>query len=223
MSYRILVVEDEVKIAEILEDYLQNCGYETHWLQTGSEVVDWVQQNPVDLVVLDIMLPGLDGMQVCQQIRTFSHVPIMLLTAKVEEADRVLGLEQGADDYLCKPFSPKEMVARVKALLRRSDVQKHQAQDWQLDPNRYQVRYEGRHAQLSMVEFAILKLLCASPGQVYSRNQLIRQIYPDNRVVSDRTIDSHIKKLRHKLAEELSEKEFIYSVYGAGYKFELPE
>lgn len=223
MSYRILVVEDEVKIAEILEDYLQNCGYETHWLQTGSEVVDWVQQNPVDLVVLDIMLPGLDGLQVCQQIRTFSHVPIMLLTAKVEEADRVLGLEQGADDYLCKPFSPKEMVARVKALLRRSDVQKHQAQDWQLDPNRYQVRYEGRHAQLSMVEFAILKLLCASPGQVYSRNQLIRQIYPDNRVVSDRTIDSHIKKLRHKLAEELSEKEFIYSVYGAGYKFELPE
>lgn len=223
MSNKILIVEDEVKIAEILEDYLHSCGFETVWMQSGIGVVDWVKENSVDLVMLDIMLPGVDGLQLCQQIRDFSLLPIMLLTAKVEEADRILGLEQGADDYLCKPFSPKEMVARVKALLRRSTALKEQAKGWQLDASRYKVMYEGRSAQLSMVEFAILKLLSSSPGQVYSRNQLIRQIYPDNRIVSDRTIDSHIKKLRHKLAEELSSKEFIYSVYGAGYKFEVPE
>lgn len=223
MSFKILIVEDEIKIAEILEDYLQNCGFETVWMQSGAGVSDWVKANQVDLVLLDIMLPGEDGLQVCQQIRTFSQVPVMLLTAKVEETDRILGLELGADDYLCKPFSPKEMVARVKALLRRSSVTKEVLNGWKMDASRYKVTYEGRGAQLSMVEFAILKLLSSTPGQIYSRNQLIRQIYPDNRIVSDRTIDSHIKKLRHKLAEELSTQEFIYSVYGAGYKFEVPE
>jgi len=222
MSYRILIVEDEVKIAEIVEDYLHNCGFETVWMQSGTGVVDWLKTNTVDLVILDIMLPGVDGLQLCQHIRVFSQMPIMLLTAKVEESDRIFGLEQGADDYLCKPFSPKEMVARVKALLRRSTTPKEVLTGWQLDVSRFKVVYEGRSAQLSMVEFAILKLLSSSPGQVFSRNQLIRQIYPDNRIVSDRTIDSHIKKLRHKLAEELSSKEFIYSVYGAGYKFEVP-
>ncbi|MDG4812426.1 response regulator [Hydrogenovibrio sp. 3SP14C1] len=220
----ILIVEDEVKIANIIQEYLEDSGFKTVCIENGLDVSDWVQQHPVDLILLDIMLPGKDGLQVCKEVRAFSQVPIIMLTAKVEEIDRILGLELGADDYICKPFSPRELVARVKALLRRSALrmESQKVEDWQMDEERYQVRYQGKTVSLSMVEFAILKLLSASPGRIYSRSNLIGSIYPDNRVVSDRTVDSHIKKLRHKLAEELTQKELIYSVYGVGYKFEFP-
>lgn len=222
-SETILIVEDEIKIANIVQEYLQDSGFKTVCIDNGSDVLDWVQQHPVDLILLDIMLPGKDGLQVCKEVRTISQVPIIMLTAKVEEIDRILGLELGADDYICKPFSPRELVARVKALLRRSSLRQenHSAEDWHMDEERYQVRYQGKTVNLSMVEFAILKLLSTSPGRIYSRSHLIGSIYPDNRVVSDRTVDSHIKKLRHKLAEELTSKELIYSVYGVGYKFEF--
>lgn len=220
----VLIVEDEVKIANIIQEYLEDSGFKTVCIENGLDVSDWVQHHPVDLILLDIMLPGKDGLQVCKDVRAFSQVPIIMLTAKVEEIDRILGLELGADDYICKPFSPRELVARVKALLRRSAlrIESQKTEDWHMDEERYQVRYQGKTVSLSMVEFAILKLLSASPGRIYSRSHLIGSIYPDNRVVSDRTVDSHIKKLRHKLAEELTQKELIYSVYGVGYKFEFP-
>uniref|UniRef100_Q31H09 Two component transcriptional regulator, winged helix family n=1 Tax=Hydrogenovibrio crunogenus (strain DSM 25203 / XCL-2) TaxID=317025 RepID=Q31H09_HYDCU len=222
-SETILIVEDEIKIANIVQEYLQDSGFKTVCIDNGSDVLSWVQNHPVDLILLDIMLPGKDGLQVCKEVRTISQVPIIMLTAKVEEIDRILGLELGADDYICKPFSPRELVARVKALLRRSSLRQenHSTEDWHMDEERYQVRYQGKTVNLSMVEFAILKLLSTSPGRIYSRSHLIGSIYPDNRVVSDRTVDSHIKKLRHKLAEELTSKELIYSVYGVGYKFEF--
>ncbi|KUJ72856.1 response regulator [Thiomicrospira sp. WB1] len=221
----ILIVEDEAKIADIVQAYLENEGFKTHQLNRGDEVEPWLEANSADLMILDLMLPGKDGIAVCKAVRAFSRIPIMMLTAKVEEVDRVIGLETGADDYLCKPFSPKEVVARVKALLRRRyeyDLQTHVA-DWQMDEERYQVHYQGQHVNLSVVEFAILKQLSQSPGRIFSRAQLISSIYPDNRVVSDRTVDSHIKKLRHKLFEALTEDDIIHSVYGVGYKFELPE
>jgi two-component system response regulator BaeR len=219
----VLVVEDEIKIANIVQEYLEDSGFKVHVIDNGLEVVDWVKQHSVDLVLLDVMLPGKDGLQICKEVRAFSQVPIIMLTAKVEEIDRILGLELGADDYVCKPFSPRELLARVKALLRRSANHNEHLNDdiWQMDEERYQVRYQGKTVGLSLVEFAILKLLSESPGRIYSRTQLIGSIYPDNRVVSDRTVDSHIKKLRHKLAEELTDKELIHSVYGVGYKFEM--
>lgn len=219
----VLVVEDEIKIANIVQEYLEDSGFKVHVIDNGLEVVDWVKRHSVDLVLLDVMLPGKDGLQICKEVRAFSQVPIIMLTAKVEEIDRILGLELGADDYVCKPFSPRELLARVKALLRRSANHNEHLNDdiWQMDEERYQVRYQGKTVGLSLVEFAILKLLSESPGRIYSRTQLIGSIYPDNRVVSDRTVDSHIKKLRHKLAEELTDKELIHSVYGVGYKFEM--
>jgi two-component system response regulator BaeR len=221
---RILIVEDERQIAEIERDYLQSHGYETHLIERGDDVVPWLKAHDADLILLDVMLPGMDGLQVCKAVREFSQIPIMMLTARIEEIDRILGLELGADDYLCKPFSPREMVARVKALLRRSQRQPSaQNHDFHLDAERYQVVYQERSCPLSAVEFALLKMLSDTPGRIYSRSQLIENIYTDHRVVSDRTVDSHIKKLRHKLAAELTDKEIIHSVYGVGYKFEWPE
>lgn len=223
----VLVVEDEIKIATIVREYLENSGFQVHHIDDGLAVMDWVQSHSPDLILLDVMLPGKDGLTLCKAIRDVSAVPIIMLTAKVEEVDRILGLELGADDYVCKPFSPRELLARVKALLRRAQLQVEaqeggaQTDGWQMDEARYQVRYQGQSVSLSLVEFAILKLLSDTPGHIYSRTQLISRIYPDNRVVSDRTVDSHIKKLRHKLADELTDKELIHSVYGVGYKFEL--
>ncbi|MBF6057611.1 MULTISPECIES: response regulator [Thiomicrorhabdus] len=218
----ILIVEDEHKIADILVEYLQSHGYETVYFDHGSEVESWLKQHPVDLVLLDVMLPDADGMQLCQAIRKFSQVPIMMLTARVEEIDRILGLELGADDYMCKPFSPREVVARVKALLRRAQPAVEQQSYWQLDEERYQVHYAGVDADLSAVEFEILRALSETPGRILSRAQLIDNIYHDHRIVSDRTIDSHIKKLRQKLAAAFGEAEWIHSVYGVGYKFVEP-
>lgn len=222
----VLVVEDEVKIGEILVDYLQNNGFKTVHLTSGDEVEPWLKGHTADLMLLDVMLPGKDGLQVCKDVRTFSKMPIIMVTAKVEEIDRILGLELGADDYVCKPFSPREVIARVKAQLRRQQLNGDMLTtgDWWLDEARYKVHYQSAEVSLSTVEFAILKQLMSSPGRIYSRSQLIDSIYPDNRVVSDRTIDSHIKKLRHKLSDELTHQDIIHSVYGVGYKFEiLPE
>ncbi|WP_319381024.1 response regulator [Thiomicrorhabdus sp.] len=218
----ILIVEDETKIAEILEEYLRSHGYETVHFDHGGEVENWLKQHHADLVLLDVMLPDADGMQLCQAIRGFSQVPIMMLTARVEEIDRILGLELGADDYMCKPFSPREVVARVKALLRRVKPAAKTASRWQLDGERYQVHYDGVDADLSAVEFEILRVLSETPGRIFSRSQLIDSIYHDHRIVSDRTIDSHIKKLRQKLAAAFGETEWIHSVYGVGYKFVEP-
>ncbi len=221
MSDRVLIAEDERKLAEILQDYLRGNGFETFIIENGSEVVPWVRENAPEMILLDLMLPGRDGMEICKEIRTFSALPIIMVTARVEEIDRLLGLELGADDYICKPFSPREVVARVKAVLRRvGNGPKVRSSRLSLDESRYRAVLDGRHLDLTAVEFKLLSFLAAHPGRIYSRGQLMDSIYADRRIVSDRTIDSHIKKLRKKIAAGSPDDEIIHSVYGVGYKFQ---
>lgn len=221
MQTMILVVEDEEKLAGLLRDYLHRAGFRTAWLAHGQEVAPWVRENQPQLVLLDLMLPGKDGIEVCKELRTFSSVPVIMVTARIEEIDRLLGLELGADDYICKPFSPREVVARVKAVLRRSGegktVRNH---GLVLDESRYRATLNGREIDLTAVEFKLLQLLAANPGRIFDRQLLMDRIYTDERIVSDRTIDSHIKKLRRKIDLVDPKAELIHSVYGVGYKFE---
>ena len=222
MSGNILIVEDEPKLASLLADYLKASGFEPFALGNGTEVVPWVREYKPDLILLDLMLPGCDGLDICKELRTFSRVPIIIVTARIEEIDRLLGLELGADDYICKPFSPREVIARVKTVLRRTrDGQVVHAQGLLLDEHRYRATLYGQDLELTAIEFKLLHFLMDNPGYIYGRQQLMDKIYPDERIVSDRTIDSHIKKLRKKIAAVSRGEEFIHSVYGAGYKFEV--
>jgi two-component system response regulator BaeR len=215
----ILVVEDEVELAALLGDYLRRSAMRVHLAHSGDGVVDWVRQNDPQLVLLDIQLPGTDGISICRELRSFSHVPIIMVTALVDEVDRLLGLELGADDYVCKPFSPREVVARVKAVLRRSTTTRRAIGDeLSVDAGTYRAWFGGHFAELTPVELHLLQCLLAQPERVFSRTELMDRAYTDNRVVSDRTIDSHVKKLRRKLATLTDKGEFIHSVYGAGYK-----
>lgn len=222
----ILIVEDEPKLAQLLADYLQQAGYTTHCIDDGNAVIERVKSHPPAAMLLDIMLPGRDGISLCREIREFSELPILMVTARVDEIDRLLGLELGADDYICKPFSPREVVARVKAVLRRAAVSgpaEAMHSGILLDEGRNQFGFDGKRLDLTAVEFRLLFSLAREPGRIYSRQQLMDCIYTDRRVVSDRTIDSHVKKLRKRLAEAFPGREFIHSVYGMGYKFELDE
>lgn len=221
MMTHILIVEDEDSLAQLLEDYLRADGFIPHRLAAGDQVVEWVRRNHPDLVLLDLMLPGLDGMSVCRQLRTFTSVPIIITTARVEEIDRLLGLELGADDYICKPYSPREVVARVKAVLRRATPEGVESDSGlKLDPQRYVATIDGIDIGLTAVEFQLLTMLARQPGRLFSRNQLMEGVYRDQRIVAERTIDSHIKKLRKKIAAVKPDGELIQSVYGVGYKFE---
>ena len=220
-SQIILIAEDEPKLAQLLSDYLEQSGFDTHCIADGLEVIPWIKDNLPALMLLDLMLPGKNGLDICKEVRLFSALPIIMVTARIEEIDRLLGLELGADDYICKPFSPREVVARVKTVLRRTQTPpSSDSQELVLDESRYLAVIRGKHLELTAVEFHLLNILAADPGRIYSRNQLIDKVYHDHRVVSDRTIDSHIKKLRKKIAEVLPKKELIHSVYGIGYKFD---
>lgn len=217
----ILIVEDEVKLATLLKDYLERNGYKSSMVHNGDEVMSWLEKTQSDLILLDLMLPGRDGMDVCKEIRRNSQIPVIMITAKVEEIDRLLGLELGADDYICKPFSPREVVARVKAVLRRSEgAEKLEDKGLKLDTDTYKATINGNDLDLTAVEFQLLKVLSDQPGRIFSRAVLVDKIYTDGRVVSDRTIDSHIKKLRKKIAVQLPDVELIHSLYAVGYKFE---
>ncbi len=220
----ILIVEDESHLAGLERDYLLNAGFEVTVIHRGDEALVWLQDNTPTLVVLDLMLPGADGLDICRAIRRSGDVPIIMTTAKVEEVDRLIGLELGADDYMCKPFSLRELVARVKAVLRRFEaLQKPQATDsgaLTLQAESATVRFGEQQVELTMVEVNLLNLLMTHPRQIFSRDQIIDRIYDDRRVVSDRTIDSHIKKLRKKLLKLNAEHDYIHSVYGAGYRFQ---
>lgn len=217
---RILIVEDEARLASILADYLHAAGFASHWLDEGIGVASWVRLERPDLILLDLMLPGRDGMEICKDIRAFSTVPIVMVTARVEEIDRLLGLELGADDYICKPYSPREVVARVKAVLRRAAGPLPPDPGLVLDPPTMRATLDGRNLELTAVEFNLLAFLVARPGQIYSRDRLMERIYADQRVVNDRTIDSHIKKLRRKIGQVRPGCDLIRSVYGVGYKYE---
>lgn len=221
----ILIVEDENKLAVLLSEYLALADYATHIIGDGLQVLPWLQTHTADLVVLDLMLPNRDGVELCRDIRQFSNVPIIMTTARIEEIDRLLGLALGADDYICKPYSPREVVARIKAVLRRINpepvaVIKHTPALLTLDPRSYRVSVGTHTISLSTIEFSLLNILHNEPTRLYSRNELMDSIYKDNRVVSDRTVDSHIKKLRKKLAVLLPEHELIHAMYGAGYCYE---
>lgn len=220
MNGRVLVVEDEPKLAGVLGDYLRQAGFEAFQLDHGQAVVPWVREHRPDLILLDLMLPGCDGLEICKELRAFSTVPIVMVTARVEEIDRLLGLELGADDYICKPFSPREVVARVKAVLRRSIGATLQTEGLTLEAARYRAVLQGHDLDLTAVEFKLLEHLAAQPGRIFSREQLMTAIYPDQRVVGDRTIDSHVKKLRKKMAAAAPDREYVQSVYGVGYRFE---
>lgn len=218
----ILIVEDEAKIASLLRDYLEKVGgYQTHWVDRGDEAMQAFEKVSPQLVLLDLMLPGMDGLEVCKAIRMKSQVPVIMVTALVEEIDRLLGLELGADDYICKPFSPREVVARVKAVLRRADAygQNKILSGLQIDEEQRIASINNRQLKLSPVEFALLSHLAAQPGRVFSRDQLMSSIYSDYRIVSDRTVDTHVKNLRRKLADAEPGVEMIESVYGVGYRF----
>jgi two-component system response regulator BaeR len=218
---RILVVEDEEKLAGLLRDYLVQEGFEVAMLHRSDQVEEWVRTHGTDLVLLDLMLPGKSGLDVCKALRASTEVSIIIVTARVDEIDRLLGLELGADDYICKPFSPREVVARVKAVLRR--VKRGDApQDagLTLDESGYKATLAGKDLGLTAVEFELLKVLFAHPGRIYTREQLMDAMYRDQRVVADRTVDSHVKKIRKKISVVLPDREIVHSVYGLGYKYE---
>ena len=220
----ILIVEDELKLAELQADYLHAAGFETHCLAHGALVLPWMKTQHTDLILLDLMLPGCDGLDICRELRNFCTVPIIIITARIEEIDRLLGLELGADDYICKPFSPREMVARVKTVLRRLhtppvDVEKTESK-LRLDADSFRVLSADKELELTAVEFKLLHVMHQQPGRIFSRSKLMDLIYQDQRIVSDRTIDSHVKKLRKKLAELAPQQELIQSVYGAGYRYD---
>ena len=222
---RILIVEDEPKLGQLLIDYLQAAGYAPALINHGDKVLPYVRQTPPHLILLDLMLPGTDGLTLCREIRRFSDVPVVMVTAKIEEIDRLLGLEIGADDYICKPYSPREVVARVKTTLRRCKPQRDlQALDAQspliVDEGRFQASWRDKLLDLTPAEFRLLKTLSQEPGKVFSREQLLNHLYDDYRVVTDRTIDSHIKNLRRKLEALDAEQSFIRAVYGVGYRWE---
>jgi two-component system response regulator BaeR len=222
----ILVVEDEEKIANLLCDYLGAAGFRTSSQDRGDRVVARIKKDMPDLILLDIMLPGMDGMEVCREIRKFSNVPIIMITARVEEIDRLLGLELGADDYICKPFSPREVVARVKAVFRRLHAEP-QADNLavgpiSLDADTHQVTIEKHILNLTPNEFGLLKVMMAHPNRVFSRSELINRVQGYDFEGYDRTIDTHIKNLRKKIAQRLPDREIISTVYGVGYKFNPP-
>ncbi|AYQ91053.1 transcriptional regulator [Burkholderia gladioli] len=232
----ILIVEDEPKLSALLADYLHADGYATAIVADGREVVPHVRAHAPALVLLDLMLPGRGGLDICRELRGFSTIPVIILTARVDEIDRLLGLELGADDYVCKPFSPREVVARVKAILRRIEQAERKgkgeagheanaadggAAPFEIDPEHHVARLDGRNLHLTPVELRLLALLVANPGRIYSRDFLLRRLYDDHRVVTDRTVDSHVKNLRRKLQAVRPERDFIRSIYGVGYQFEL--
>lgn len=223
MQEQILIVEDEVKLANLISDFLTSHHYITHQIHHGNEVLPWLEINKPSVILLDIMLPGQSGIELCKAIRQFSNVPIIMVSAKVEEIDRLLGLELGADDYICKPFSYAELVARVKAILRRLNNVEPKTNVMQLDESTYSVKYKAASIELTNVEFQLFKLLFNNPNRIFSRDSLMDTMYADQRIVSQRTIDSHIKKLRKKLDELTKTDSVIQSVYGAGYRFVNPQ
>ncbi len=218
----ILVVEDEEKIAFLIRDYLENDGFKTTIIHHGDLVKTFIGKTAVDLILLDVMLPGKDGLTLCREIRNSSNIPIIMLTARVSEIDRLLGLELGSDDYICKPFSPREMVARVKAVLRRTCPPARENEmsigPLALNEDRHTCTLHGEDLPLTPNEFGILRLFMAHPGKVFSRSELLDKVQGYHFEGYERTVDSHVKNLRKKLNTHLPGITLIQSVYGIGYK-----
>ena len=227
-TYKILVVDDEIDIVDFIDDYLTGEGYEVIKAYDGVEALDKMRQEFPDLVVLDIMLPGLDGFEVCKQMRTESTVPILMVTAKDTDVDKIVGLEIGADDYMPKPFNPRELVARVKAILRRTyrqDYQPHSQtatlkhKDLSIDTERRMATIGHKQLELTMKEFDLLLFLMRNPGYVYSRDHLLDYVWGQDSFVGARTVDVHIRRLREHIETDASQPQYIKTVWGVGYKF----
>lgn len=225
-SPRILIVEDETTLANILRDYVTTAGMDAHHRAEGTGSAEAALSGGYDLVVLDLMLPGVDGLTICRNIRRESDLPIIMTTAKVEEIDRLLGLELGADDYLCKPYSPRELIARIKAVLRRrptppqlGDATEHPHAPLHLDRDAWRATFHGTRLDLTPREFRLLDAMASRPGRVFSRDQLLDLAFPNDADVFDRTIDSHIRNIRRKISA-ISDDDPIRSVYGVGYAYD---
>jgi two-component system response regulator BaeR len=225
---RIVIVEDELDIASVVQDYLRHAGYETAHFADGQSALEHLIASPPDLTLLDIMLPRLDGIEVLRRAREHTSHPIIMLTARIEEVDRLLGLELGADDYVCKPFSPRELVARVRAVLRRTAPPDDRNQARQgtpglvLDDVHWRASLEGTPLNLTRREFGLLQVLSRHPGRIFSRARLLELAYDDTMDVTERAIDSHVKNLRRKLGAVTPSHDWIRSVYGVGFAWESP-
>jgi len=222
----VIVVEDEPKLSTLLDEYLRASGFETKVLDDGRDVLPAVEERKPDIILLDLMLPGRGGLDVFKEVRAAHDIPVVMVTALVEEVDRLVGLELGADDYICKPYSPREVVARVKAVLRR--VQERPgpagatgADGLEVEPSAYLARLDGVVLDLTPAEFRLLALLASHPGRIFSRDQVLDGLYDDHRIVTDRAVDSHVKNLRRKLAQVRPGRDLIRSVYGVGYRLDL--
>jgi two-component system OmpR family response regulator len=222
---KLLVVEDDPRISDVLEYALKAEGYDVQKTQRGRDAVELAKTSAPALIVLDVGLPDLDGFEVCRAIRKFSEVPIIFLTSRSDEIDRVVGLEIGGDDYVVKPFSPRELVARIKAIRRRHERAAVSVPEEEeegelrygsiaLDPAKFRVRCEGREIVLTAQEFRLVELLIRHPGRVFTRNQLLNRAWGDGGLVTDRTIDVHVKSLRKKFGDH----DFIETVRGVGYR-----
>ncbi|KIM00174.1 Phosphate regulon transcriptional regulatory protein PhoB (SphR) [Paramagnetospirillum magnetotacticum MS-1] len=222
---KILVVEDEPAIADVLVEYLRHAGYSPSHVADGRVALDEIRRDPPDLVVLDIMLPGMDGTAVCRELRRFSTIPVIMVTARVEEIDRLLGLEVGADDYICKPFSPREVVARITSLFRRMEwgnpVPASGPAQLEIDDAGLRICINGNRLPLTPTEFRLMRLLASSPGRIYTRAQILDLAYHGDQDVSDRIIDSHVKNIRKKISSVWPDVDVIHSVYGIGYRYEI--
>jgi len=220
MAKKILIVDDEPQIVEICRDYLKAAGYDIVTASNGSKGLTLARREKPDLIVLDLMMPEMDGLDVCREIRRESNVPIIMLTARVEETDKLIGLELGADDYITKPFSPRELVARVRVVLRRAantpDNEIIRAGEVELDRAHYEVHLPDKTVSLTSTEFEILATLMSQPGRIFSRAQLLIATHGITFESLERAIDSHVRNLRHKLEPA----ELIVTVHGVGYKFE---
>ena len=223
----ILIVEDDAKTSALLKVYLEREGYQTRTAADGAQAVDIAQRHGPSLILLDLMIPKLDGLEVCRRIRQTSEVPILMLTARVEEVDKLVGLSIGADDYVTKPFSPREVVARVKAILRRATIKPAataatllSAGDLTVDEAKAKVTLKGKPVSLTAIELRLLVTLMRSPGTVFSRSQLLDTLYTQDSVhVLDRTVDVHIGRLRDKIEPTPSEPTYVRTVRGLGYRF----
>lgn len=221
---KILVVDDEPKIIQLTQDYLENAGFSVISAGDGERALAVIRDEQPDLVVLDLGLPGMDGLDVCRSIRKTSNLPIIMLTARDEETDKLVGLELGADDYITKPFSPKELVARVRSVLRRSELVQEGREvirvgDVTLDLPRMQVTVSGEEIELTATEFQLLQALASQPGRIFTRSQLLNAVHGVAIESYERAIDAHIKNIRRKLEPFPHEPRYIQTVYGVGYRF----
>jgi two-component system response regulator BaeR len=216
---KILLVEDDEKLASLVQNYLQQSGFEVKIESNGDNAVELVSSYAPDLLILDIMLPGKDGLTICQEIGEFSDTPIIMTTAKIDEVDRLIGLKAGADDYVCKPYSPREVVARVKICLRRMHKLSTLNDLVSIDEQQLSISLNEQSIALTLLEFSLFRLLYNNPQRIFSRQHIIDHIYHDYRIVSEQTVNSHIRNLRKKLTKLSPDHELIYSIYAVGYRY----